>query len=565
MAAFIQFLRLGTRGIILLVLPCVLAACSYSLIPAVIAVSLDRPRAAGTDALLGPAAASALAAALGLCGWIFGYITRRMAAVFAADFAFRVRREVFGKVLTCNADFPESYINAVEELILPAVDFLGRFLFLLVLAFSLVYIRPLPALMVILLVPAAFLLTRALRVGEKKYGSGERQQTAQLEKRFAALLRALPFTKQAGHIPDFLPGAFRETGDAFCRLRVRGCLALAPVFPLTGCAAGLALALFVYAAGRVLAAEMTAGVWFLCLAAIPAIFLNVRLMSAFQGRLGRALAAAQRLQAILEMQPERRPSGRESALHLKGELKLAGLCASGGEEKLLEGVSLLIPAGQKVALVGGSSGSLSCFLRVLARLYEYDEGELRIDEKDIRELDIGELREKIDFVPGEAFLFEGTLEENIRCGRPTASDEEIRLATAKLGRGDWLYDLPDGLSTRTDPGKPAPVWAWLVLLARSLLKKPAVCIIDEIAPSGDPLTEVRIQEALYTLTAGRTTVIAARRLSTLRQADRIIVFDGGRIAEEGVHEELLARKGVYAKIYENSFRHQSPDYFARQD
>jgi ABC-type multidrug transport system fused ATPase/permease subunit len=487
-----------------------------------------------------------------------------------------VRRAVFRKILNKDAwrsgeessdggDFPETEINIAADAILPAADFCGRVLFLLALAVSLVLLRPLPALGALLSVPAALLAVWASQAAERKTGSAAREKSEKLEKRFAALLAALPGA--ACKTP--LAGAerclrdFRKTAGDLCGLRSRAGLASAPVLPLRVCAAGLALALFVYAAGSRFPNEMTRGVWFFCLFAILVVFLNISLMYARAGRFRRVHAAVEKLRTILELEPAIQVSGGESAIRLTGELQLSGLSVFRGEEKLLDGVRLAVSAGQKIALAGTHSNSLSCLLRVLARLHEYDEGELRMDGKDIRTLDIGEFRETIDFVPREAFLFEGTLEENIRCGRPSASDEEIRGATAKLGRGDWLYDLPDGLATRTGPGGPAPVWAPLALLARSLLKRPALCLIDEAAPSLDPLAEVRIQEALYTLIAGRTSVIAARRLSTLRQADRIIVFDKGRVAEEGGHEELLARKGVYAGIYEAGFRHQSPDYFAR--
>jgi ABC-type multidrug transport system fused ATPase/permease subunit len=556
-AAFIRFLHIGTKGCALLVLPCALGACAYGLIPAALA--------AAADSRLDSTAASVLAAALGVCGWIFAYITGGTAAGFAADFSFRLRREVFRQILNqesgCNADFPETQINTAADVISPAMDFLGRFLFLFVLTASLVFLRPLPALGVIASFPAAFLAAWAARVMERKADSA-RRESENPERRFAALLGALPYAEPGGD--DSFPARDMEkTANAFCGPRSRAAIILAPVFPLALCAAGLTLALFVYAAGRWFPEEMTRGVWLVCLFTIPAVFWNISLMSAFAGRFRRARAAADELQGILEMEPPLEVSGNEAALHVTGAVELSGLSVFRGEEKLLENVSLNIPTGQKVALAGTHAGSLSCLLRVLARLLEYNEGELRMDGKDIRMLDIAELREKIDFVPEEAFHFEGTLEENILRGRPSASDEEVRGAAAKLGRGDWLYDLPDGLSTRIERGKPLPVWAPLVLLAKSLLRRPALCLIDEPPPAADPLVEVRIQEALYTLIAGRTAVIAARRLSTLRQADRIIVFDGSRAAEEGVHDELLACKGLYAKIYEKYFRHQSPDYLGR--
>jgi ATP-binding cassette subfamily B protein len=259
-----------------------------------------------------------------------------------------------------------------------------------------------------------------------------------------------------------------------------------------------------------------------------------------------------------------KPPTRESggSLHLKGELDLRGLSVFSGDQKLLDGISLKAAQGQKLALVGFSAQSLDCFARVAGLLREYDEGELRLDGKDMRTLDPALLRERIDFIPREPFLFEGTLGENIRCGRPSASEEEILRAAARLGRGDWLHEIPDGLSAATPgPGKPAPSWAPLAALARALLKKPALCIIDEPLPLRDPFAEIRMQEAICSIMGECTCLVVARRLSTLRQAQRIIVFDGNKIAQEGSHGELLAENGLYAKIYNAFFRHQSPAYF----
>jgi ABC-type multidrug transport system fused ATPase/permease subunit len=303
---------------------------------------------------------------------------------------------------------------------------------------------------------------------------------------------------------------------------------------------------------------MSAGTWFFCLFAVPAVFFAVQKNTGFFRILREAALVREKLKALFELPPLVLQSGEVSAFHLKGGLELSGVSVFSGGEELLDKVSLKIPDGQKTALVGFSAESLACFGRVVSRLCEYDEGELRVDGKDILTLDSNELREKIDFVPREALLFEGTLEENIRCGCPSASEEEILRAATRLGRGDWLRDIPDGISAAVHP---EPSWAPFVPLARTLVKKPVLAVIDEPAPLPDPLAEVRLQEAVYSVMAAQTCIVIARRLSTLRQADRIIVFDKGRPAEDGSHDELLASGGLYAKIYEAFFRHQSPDYF----
>ena len=223
-------------------------------------------------------------------------------------------------------------------------------------------------------------------------------------------------------------------------------------------------------------------------------------------------------------------------------------------------------AGRRVALVGHTGAGKSSIARLIARFYEFQDGELLVDGRDIRRLDLAEYRRQIGLVPQEPFLFSGTVRDNIRYGRP----ERDRRRGARGGRcasasGDWLADLPDGLDT--DVGERGANLSMgqrqLVALARVLLKDPAIFILDEATASVDPFTETQIQEGLETMMRDRTAIVIAHRLSTVRHADRIIVMDEGRIIEEGTHDQLLAHGGHYAELYNTYFRHQSLEYVER--
>jgi ABC-type multidrug transport system fused ATPase/permease subunit len=196
------------------------------------------------------------------------------------------------------------------------------------------------------------------------------------------------------------------------------------------------------------------------------------------------------------------------------------------------------------------------------RFYEFQSGRLLIDGRDLRTFNLSDYRRQLGLVPQAPFLFSGTVAENIRYGRPDASDDEVATVARQLGDGSWLDDLPQGINT--DVGERGARLSLgqrqLVALARVLLQDPAILLLDEATASIDPITEAQVQAALATVLSGRTSVVIAHRLSTIRSADRIIVLRSGEIIEEGDHEELLVRGGHYAELYTTYFRHQSVDY-----
>jgi len=276
-----------------------------------------------------------------------------------------------------------------------------------------------------------------------------------------------------------------------------------------------------------------------------------------------AIAGGERIFGLLDVQPgiQDRPDAVVMP-PIRGLVELDDVWAEyTAGEPVLKGVSLRAEPGQTVAIVGPTGAGKTTIANLIPRFYEVSRGAVRIDGRDVREATASSLRSQIAVVPQDSFLFSDSVMENIRFGRPEATDEQA-IAAAKLAHADgFIQRLPEGYATELGERGTglSQGQRQLMAIARAALTDPRILILDEATSSVDTRTERLIQDALKELLRGRTSFVIAHRLSTIREADQVLVIDHGQIIERGTHETLLAAKGVYYDLYMSQFRRQVPE------
>ena len=258
----------------------------------------------------------------------------------------------------------------------------------------------------------------------------------------------------------------------------------------------------------------------------------------------------------MDAAPEKDAEGAADLGKADGKIEFRHVVyAYDGEKEVLNDVSLTIDKGKKFALVGPSGGGKTTLCHLIPRFYDVSEGEILIDGKDIRSLTASSLRQNIGIVQQDIYLFNATVRDNILYGRPSATEEEVIDAAKRANIHDYILTLEKGYDTvigergvRLSGGQKQRL-----SIARVFLKNPPILILDEATSALDNTTEIQIQKALDELCRGRTTVVVAHRLSTIKNADEIAVVADGRIAEQGTHAALLQKGGLYASLYNLQF------------
>src|SRR5215210_2605051 len=373
--------------------------------------------------------------------------------------------------------------------------------------------------------------------------------TATLAEDIAGMRIVQAFTREQTNI-----GNFRKVSERYRDSNMETVVLNGLYFPFVDLLSSVALAVVLgYGGYLYFQGDVTLGTLFAFMLYVQNFFDPVQQLSQLYGTFLSATSALDKIVDVLDQEPEVLDApGALPLPHVEGNVRFENVRFGYGDgPEVLHGLDLDVPAGTTVALVGHTGAGKSTIAKLLARFYDPRDGRITIDGIDLREVTQASLRRQLGIVPQEGFLFAGTVTDNIAFGRPDAPREDVVSAAKTIGANDFIVRLEDGYDTQLQErgSRLSLGQRQLVALARALLADPRILILDEATSSVDIGTERKIEAALRRLLAGRTAFVIAHRLSTIRDADLIVVLEHGRVVEQGTHDELMRRRGLYTSLY----------------
>ena len=512
---------------------------------------------------------------LELTGYLLYYVNRRLMVRVISGINQKISTDAFSASMHQDMAFHDSFSSGkivsrittdtrdFTQLITVTTDALNSLLQSLFIAIILLRTEWRLALLLLLVVPVLTLFITLYRnVARRATRQGMRaiaEVNATIKETISGIAVAKNFRQE-----DAILDEFTESNNKSYTVNIRRGFTLSVVFPITRSITGLAVALITYSGAKsVLSGLIDAGAWYLFVLATDRFLFPVLNITNYWTIVQNGLSAAERIFALIDT-PHTVVQEAETVQQISQasiDFDHVSFNYANGTE-VLHDFDLHIAPGENVAIVGHTGAGKSSIARLIARFYEFQGGSIRIGGQDIRSFDLYALRSQMGFITQVPFLFDGTVEDNIRFARPDITRKEILGLAQEIGKGEWLETLSQGLDTPVgERGAQISMGQrQLVALMRVLANKPAIFILDEATASIDPFTEKQIQEALALVLARSTSILIAHRLSTVKSADRIIVLEEGVIKEEGSHDSLMKAGGAYANLYNTYFRHQSLSY-----